>query len=119
MIIPTANVCAADTVSPEEEHFIINDEIIVPYGQDYENPETGEYFRWMTNENERGTIAKKFTFMVRYSVTSSSFTVNSTKVSVDAGAYVGYMDETPAPGSFKGHAYRVEVIKLGLLMKIT
>lgn len=47
--------------------------------------------------------------MVRYSVTSLSFTVSSTSVSVTSSAYVGYSDYDKASG-YSGHAYRLEII---------
>lgn len=111
MLLSTTNVFAAETTPQESEtYFIINDEVIVPYGQDYENPETGEYFRWKTNNDARGAIVKEFEFMVRNSVTSSSFKVGSTKVQVESSAFVGYAPNSPASGNYDGHAYRVEII---------
>lgn len=111
MLLSTGNVFAAEATPSEDiQYFVINDEIVVPEGQDYENPETGEYFRWKTSVNARGAIVKEFEFMVRYSVTSSSFTVGSTKVEVESSAYVGYSDYDPAVGNYNGHVYRVEII---------
>lgn len=111
MLLSTGNVLAAEAVPQNEETcFVINDEIIVPEGQNYENPETGEYFRWKTSVDARGAIVKEFEFMVRYSVTSSKFKVGSTKVKVESSAYVGYSDYDAASGNYNGHTYRVEII---------
>lgn len=111
MLLSTGNVFAAEATPSEDiQYFVINDEIVVPEGQDYENPETGEYFRWKTSVNARGAIVKEFEFMVRYSVTSSSFKVGSTKVEVESSAYVGYSDNDSAAGNYNGHVYRVEIV---------
>ncbi len=60
--LSTMNVFASEPVQQEDLYFIINDEIIVTNRQDYENPETGEYYRWETNENARADIVKTFSF---------------------------------------------------------
>ena len=38
---------------------------------------------------ERKRVDKSFSFKIRYSVSSSYFKVNGTKVSVDCSAYIG------------------------------
>lgn len=53
-------------------YVVINDEEIVFEGDNYVNPETGEYFYW--KDASRGTD-KTFEFKIRYSVQSSSFTI--------------------------------------------
>lgn len=62
-------------------NLIVNGTDIVRVGEDYENPETGEYVRW--DKDAKG-VDKTFSFKIRYSVSSSKFTVHSTKVSVKA-----------------------------------
>ncbi len=52
----------------------------------YSNLETGEYFKWVTNE--RGSVAKKFEFYIRYSVTSPKFIVDSTSVTIKSSAHL-------------------------------
>lgn len=88
-----------------------NDKTIkIEYGVDYENKETGEYFRWKDVPSEfslMGTVAKEFTFNIRYSV-QSSVTVDSSSVKVEASAHVedvfgNYVDR------YKGHKYTVQL----------
>lgn len=98
----------AATSAAEEPYFIVNGEKVVRLNENYENPETGEYFRWVTNPNARGTIAKSFEFKIRYSVTSSKFTVDSSTVTVSSSAQVqdryGYNQS-----GYSGHAYQIQV----------
>ena len=58
----------------DRTYLIVNGEDIVYVGEDYENPETGEYVRWDTSS--RG-VDKSFSFCIRYSLTTSDFTVHS------------------------------------------
>lgn len=82
----TAFAADYDTVEADErEYLIVNGTDIVYVGEDYENPETGEYVHW--NQTARG-IDKSFSFKIRYSVSSSEFTVHSSKVLVSADAEV-------------------------------
>ena len=53
----------------------------------YCNPSTGEYFKW-TSEKSHAKSAHDFSFKIRYSVTSKSFTVNSTSVTVTSDAHL-------------------------------
>lgn len=95
-----------------------NDKTIkIEYGVDYENKETGEYFRWKDVPSEfslLGTVAKEFTFNIRYSV-QSSVTVNSSSVKVKASAHVEDMFGNYVSG-YNGHKYTVELAK-GLTSK--
>lgn len=59
-----------------ESIYALNDEEYT----DYENPETGEYFRW-ENTNARSNV-KNFTFRIRNYVESSSFKIDGTKLTV-------------------------------------
>ncbi|XCP85791.1 hypothetical protein ABXS75_03035 [Roseburia hominis] len=106
--LPTT-VSAAETntnVSPDNrEYLIVNGEDIVYVGEDYENPDTGEYIRW---HNTRGTD-KHFSFRISYSVTSSSFKINGTKVKVTANAEVQNLQEVTQSG-YDGHLYTVSII---------
>lgn len=104
----SSTVFAAETdivVPDNREYLIVNGTDIVYVGEDYENPETGEYIRW--NENARG-VDKKFSFRIRYSVTSSDFTVSSSKVRVKVDADVIDYAEVVQDG-YDGHAYTVSV----------
>lgn len=69
----------------DNPYFIINGDTVVKEGENYYNEDTGEYFVW---GNQRG-VDKSFSFKIRYSVSSSYFKVNGTKVSVDCSAYIG------------------------------
>lgn len=81
----TAFASEPNMVIPDErEYLIVNGTDIVYVGEDYENPDTGEYVHW----NESRGVDKSFSFKIRYSVTSSKFTVHSDKVRVSADAEV-------------------------------
>lgn len=65
-------------------------EIILKENQNYENPVTGEYFRWK-NINSRNalygdTVTKDFSFEISVSVISSSFDIDSKKINVESNA---------------------------------
>lgn len=92
-----------------EEYLIINGQQVVRAGENYDNPETGEYIHWVTNPNAKGTIAKEFTFKIRHSVMSSKFTVDSTSVSISCNACVTDMDNDYVAG-FLGHEYTVNIV---------
>lgn len=88
----------------EREFLVVNGEDIVYVGEDYENPFTGEYIHW---NKTRGTD-KSFSFEIRYSITSSSFTVHSTKVKVSASASIVDLAGNTVSG-FSGHKYTVSI----------
>lgn len=87
------------------EYLIVNGTDIVYVGEDYQNPETGEYIYW--KNNARG-VDKEFSFKVRWSVTSSNFTVSSEKVRVTADASVVDYADVPQSG-YEGHLYTVTI----------
>lgn len=44
---------------------IANKTKVIHMYEDYENPKTGEYFRWITNDHtRRSDIAKEFEFLL-------------------------------------------------------
>lgn len=57
----------------------------------YYNPETKESFKWIENNQERSaTVAKKFTFTVRYTLKSGNFKLNGTYAKIKINkAYIG------------------------------
>lgn len=71
-------VFAKDNVTAESStpNILLSDETFT----DYENTETGEYFRWV-NPNSKSRV-KNFEFSIRYSVDSSSFTIDGTNLKV-------------------------------------
>lgn len=87
------------------EYLIVNGTDIVYVGEDYQNSETGEYIYW--KNNARG-VDKEFSFKVRWSVTSSNFTVSSEKVRVTADASVVDYADVPQSG-YEGHLYTISV----------
>ena len=103
-----SNTAFASDLTEEKLYFIINDNEIIYYGEDYENAETGEYFRWITNPNAKGEIAKNFEFKIKHSVKSSKFTINSTKVSVESSAKVTDAANDPVSG-YNNHPYSVSI----------
>lgn len=96
-----------NVIPDEREYLIVNGTDIVYVGEDYENPNTGEYIRW--NTNARG-VDKSFSFNIRYSVTSSSFTVHSTSVLVKANAHVESVIDGSVQSGYTGHLYTVSVV---------
>ena len=101
----TAN--AAQNEQPEDQknnYVILNGETAVYEGQDWENPETGEYFRW---SNTRG-VDKSFSFKIRNSVESSKFTVSGSSVTITCYAAVKNSQGVIVPG-YENHRYRVEL----------
>ena len=105
----SATVSAAEmatNVSPDNrEYLIVNGEDIVYVGEDYENPDTGEYVRW---HDTKGTD-KTFSFKIRYSVTSSSFKLNGTKAKITANAEVRNLQGVKQSG-YNGHLYTVSLV---------
>jgi hypothetical protein len=100
-------VFAEETISPDNrEYLIVNGSDIVYVGEDYENPDTGEYIHW---DNYARSVDKNFTFKMRYSVTSSSFTAHSTKVLVIANAHVEDLNGNIISG-YTGHLYTVSIV---------
>lgn len=91
----------AAEVEEELDYVIINGTEVIYEGQDYYNEETGEYFFWGKG---RG-IDKEFTYKVRYSVTSSKFTVNGKTVTVDSSACITYDNAAVNYGSFDYYIY--------------
>lgn len=104
-----ADVAYAD-VTQEDFYLVINGNERVYVGENYYNEDTGEYIYWINNDNARsGELAKSFTFRIRYSITSSDFTVNSTSVAVVTDAHVEDIYGNEVSG-YQGHAYQVDSI---------
>lgn len=89
--------------------------INLSYGENYENKETGEYFRWVDMQTARGTVAKSFEFKIRFSVQSTSFTIDSSSVTVDASAYIEDEFGNLVSG-YSGHEYTIQLLR-GLTTK--
>ena len=114
MIVVTGiDTKAADNACPDDDYIIINGSEKVPMFQDYYNPETGEYFHWHDVIDSKGTIAKSFSFKIRYSIESSKFTINSTSVYVDAWAEVQDSAGNSHSG-YDGHRYSIEIFSVFL-----
>lgn len=88
MVTASATEIQEPNTAPHVTEDHVN-EIKIIEGQDWENPETGEYFRWLDEvPSTRGTVAKYFEFRITTSVTSSSFKIDSTAVNIYASATV-------------------------------
>ena len=71
MAFSTSVFAAEPEVVPDDrEYLVVNGTDIVRVGEDYENPETGEYVRW--DKDAKG-VDKTFSFKIRYSVWVRSF----------------------------------------------
>lgn len=101
----TAFAEETEVIQDEREFLIVNGKDIVYVGDDYENPDTGEYIIWNTDAR---SVVKSFSFKIRYSITSSSFTVNSKEVIVSADAHVENLDGDTVSG-YSGHKYTVSI----------
>lgn len=109
MMFTSSTVLAREDMDLQEdrEYLIVNGTEIVYEGEDYENPETGEYIRWNTNSR---SVSKEFSFKIRYSLVSSSFNVSSDSIYVHADADVRYMDADGAiQNGYDGHRYTVTI----------
>lgn len=105
MFSTTAFAAEPNVITPDErEYLIVNGTDIVYVGEDYESPDTGEYIHW----NDSRGVDKSFSFKIRYSVTSSKFTVHSEKVLVSADAHVEDLSGNTVSG-YTGHLYTVSV----------
>ena len=97
---------------PEQEgYIIINGNTKIPMYQNYYNQDTGEYFLWNITADSKGSVAKSFSFKIHYSVTSSDFTFNSSKVKVVASAHIEDYTGTWSTGNNNGHKYTVEIFR--------
>ena len=101
----TANAAQDEPPAGKQDNYVIlNGDTVVYEGQDWEDPETGEYFRW---SNTRG-IDKAFSFKIRNSVESSKFTVNGSSVTITCYAAVKNSKGEIIQG-YENHRYRVEL----------
>lgn len=94
-------------IADDRQYLIVNGTEIVRVGEDYENPETGEYIHW-TNDS-RSSVDKKFEFKIRWSLTTASFTVHSNKVEIACDADVQSSTGIVLSG-YNGHKYTVSLI---------
>ncbi|MNW56151.1 hypothetical protein MKZ15_01655 [Paenibacillus sp. FSL R7-0216] len=89
--------------------------IKLSYGENYENKETGEYFRWVTSPTKKGiaanSVAKEFEFKIRFSVESDGFTIDSSSVDIDSTAWVEDVFGNVESG-YEGHKYTVQLSRL-------
>lgn len=86
----------------DEPYVVINNTEIVRVGENYYNEETGEYLIW---GKERG-LDKSFKFKIRYSITSDSFAVNGSSVTISTSAAVTYdNDDVSGYDGFKYYVY--------------
>lgn len=95
-----------EVLQDDRAYLVVNGEDIVYVGENYENPDTGEYVHW--NQDARG-VDKSFSFKIRYSVTSSKFTVHSEKVLVTSDAHVEDLYGNYV-GGYDGHLYTVSIV---------
>ena len=89
-----------------EKSTSIDGEQTIDMYENWENPATGEYFRW-SNIDSR-SIDKKFSFKIQWSVTSAKFKVNGTSVKINCDAYICNRSEKPVSG-YSGHNYSVSL----------
>ncbi len=117
MMICTESKIEAAEVSKQSDYVLIDNSVKVPLYQNYTNPKTGEYFRWNISTDSRGSVAKRFSFKIRYSVESSKFTINSSKVKVKVSADIEDYTGTPSEFNNKGHRYEIEIFNFLTISK--
>lgn len=83
--------------------------IVLEKNQNYENPMTGEYFRW---ENEGGvmrtssnSVAKNFSFRIHTSVVSAKFDIDSSRVKVQSYGTLTHLSD----GNIVDGTYDIEL----------
>lgn len=96
-----------EIIPKDQECFVVNDTEIVRPGENYENTNTGEYFRWETGSAR--SAQKKFSFKIRYTIKSSSFTINASQAKLSVNAHVKTDSGTTVSG-YNGHLYSVSLL---------
>lgn len=106
VIFSSNSVFAANQITDKKDKafVIVNGQEIVYEGENYDNPNTGEYIHW-TGER---SADKNFTFKIRYSVQSSKFTVHSSKVLIKSNAHIENVHGNVLSG-YNGHLYQVTI----------
>lgn len=106
VIFSSNSVFAANQITDKKDKafVIVNGQEIVYEGENYDNPNTGEYIHWTGERN----ADKNFTFKIRYSVQSSKFTVHSSKVLIKSNAHIEDVYENVLSG-YNGHLYQVTI----------
>ncbi len=105
----------------QPSYVVIDNEVVVPYGIDYYNEQTGEYFRWDVNHTKVNFLstskAHNFSYKVQYSVTSSPFNISSGTLKVVSHAHIEDYLGNWSTANNTGHKYTVEVYNSGLIAK--
>ncbi|MGN0242159.1 MAG: hypothetical protein ACI4CS_10770 [Candidatus Weimeria sp.] len=120
--LPLSNVSETTANAAEQSSYVVIDnEVVVPYGIDYYNEQTGEYFRWEVNHSKvnslSATTAHNFSYKVQYSVTSSPFNISSSTLKVVSHAHIEDYWGNYSTANNTGHEYTVEVYNSGLIAK--
>ena len=108
----------ASVLNEEENipYFIINDKYKVYCGENWENPETGEYFRWIDNKVQplakSQKVAKSFEFSITSTLTSSSFTIDGTKVDISAYASIRNTKTNKELSGYNNHEFSVGLVRV-------
>ncbi len=89
---------------------------IIEVGEDWTNPDTGEYFRWIDDTGmstmAAGEISKSFEFSIKSQVESpTAFVINSTQVDVKSSARITDAWNNPVSNP-KVVDYSVKIFKL-------
>lgn len=93
----------------------VTNEPVITYNEltDYENKETGEYFKW-EDSKERKNV-KNFSFKIRYQVESSSFVISGTNLKVYINnTYFQHSAGHNVSMTSKSHKFTVDVFKSSL-----
>ena len=108
MAFSTSVLAAEPEVLPDDrEYLVVNGTDIVRVGEDYENPETGEYVRW--DKDARGVDKNLFHLksVTLFHLQNLQYIV--AKVSVKANAHIEDLKGNTVSG-YKGHKYTVSIV---------
>lgn len=100
---------SSNRISEIETRNVQRTVIQVKYGEDWENPETGEYVRWDKISLLRGSTARYFSFSIRYSFTVSDIPISTSNINVYSSADVISQSGGPLDQDYTGREYTVEV----------
>lgn len=110
---PTNDIINANEDIP---YFIINNKYKVYCGENWENPETGEYFRWIENPiqpfGRSQKTAKSFEFSITSTLLSSSFVIDSTKVDISAYASIRNPETNKVLSGYNNHEFSVGLVRV-------
>lgn len=106
----SSNAMELERFKENDGYIVLNDSVILPIGQNYDNPMTGEYFHWEYTLDSQGPVLKTFSFKIQHSITSTSFTSLTSRVTINTSAHIEDYWGTVSTEDNTGHRYTVDLI---------